>query len=529
MSIITQRFDTGLRNLKGTETGARRQPPITKSIPDSRTSLGIGSNLSLQVSKRADDTVRMTRLLGRPEGIKFISNQALLNQNALTSAITRGERPSGRQAAIGAARTAGVPASAITQAGVSGTGLRFIQGGVPANGGYLSEGNLLRGALSSINPFGSGDNQIAKGGIALRGETINDFSVRSKYPESEDTEPAIEPITFKGIELNRTTVPRPEERQDDTFIFQDGPSSRIEIPMGQASTYLGRENVIRGKEATGSFDDSSVQSSYEGLGGLNTETKKAGLDQVEDAKKVGEENKDDSKRPLIKGIREGEKVHHVSIGSITENPLENRFFITSQDGKKLERDEVNILDVQTDEIDEPEKQIIPFNFKVYPGSDRPEFLFFRAYLESLGDNYSGNWTSTNYIGRADPVFTYDNFSRGISFSFKIAAFSKADLKPLYDKLNRLASTTAPHYENNGFFKQGVFVEVTIGDYLKKVPGFFQSVDVNWDINYPWEVEDSGRKVPHILDVNCSFQPIHDFNAQYGEGFNFIGPVETLAL
>lgn len=495
MSIITQRFDTGLRNLKGTETGARRQPPITKSIPDSRTSLGIGANLSLQVSKRVDDAERMTRLLGRPEGIKFIANQALLNQSALNSAITRGERPSGTQAAIGAARTAGVPASAIAQSGVSSSGLRFIQGGLPANGGYLSEGSLVRGALASLNPFGSGDNQIAKGGIALRGNPINDFSVRSDYNG------------FRGI------------NEGTKAGFQEVEKAKS-IHITPENIYLGeRKGGIRPRDL---LLDSSFKSKYEGFAGLNEGTK-AGLSQVQAAKLIGEGKKEVSKSPLSNRNT-----------TQTVNIEGERFTLPSfklSGGRVGTRrnDTVNILEVRSEEIDDTSEQIIPFIFKVYPGSSDPEFLYFRAYLESLGDNYSGNWTSTNYIGRADPIFTYDSFSRGVNFSFKIATFSKADLKPLYDKLNRLASTTAPHYEDNGFFKQGVFVQVTIGDYLQKVPGFFQSIDVNWDINYPWEVEESGRKVPHILDVNCSFQPIHNFNPQYGDDFDFIGPVEDLKL
>lgn len=176
-------------------------------------------------------------------------------------------------------------------------------------------------------------------------------------------------------------------------------------------------------------------------------------------------------------------------------------------------DYINKLAESASENTEAKKaQIIPFEFKVIE-PDKTNFLYFRAFLDSMSDNYTGDWQGTKYVGRAEDVYNYTGFSRDVSFAFKIAALSKDELKPLYKKINLLAGTTAPSYNNAGAFMRGTLTRVTIGDYLKNTNGFIKSVGLSWDIAYPWEIdlEDKGDlKVPHILNVDISFTPIHNF-------------------
>jgi len=60
--------------------------------------------------------------------------------------------------------------------------------------------------------------------------------------------------------------------------------------------------------------------------------------------------------------------------------------------------------------------------------------------------------------------------------------------------------------------KGTLTKITIADYLKDVTGFISSVGLSWDVNSPWEInsDDDTPRVPHILTVNISFTPIHDF-------------------
>lgn len=209
--------------------------------------------------------------------------------------------------------------------------------------------------------------------------------------------------------------------------------------------------------------------------------------------------------------------------------IENRFYQKNNIGIT---NKITITNVRTEKLKTiDDDQIIPFEIAVYDPkkplqNKATEYLYFTAYITSLGDRYGARWNSTSYIGRGEPLFNYTDFSRGISLDFKIAAESVIDLQPLYNKINRLVGTTAPSYSDTGVFKRGVFVKLTVGDYIKQIPGFFTSVDLQWNVDYPWEIGrnengefDTGlQRVPHILDISLAFQPVHSFIPEYGKNF-----------
>ena len=91
------------------------------------------------------------------------------------------------------------------------------------------------------------------------------------------------------------------------------------------------------------------------------------------------------------------------------------------------------------------------------------------------------------------------------------------MKPLYRKLNFLVSNLAPDYSKSGRMR-APYVRFCVGAYLDRVPGFFTSVNIKWNKNYPYEIalvspEDKGKEIhvlPHVLDVSLNFTPIHNF-------------------
>lgn len=185
------------------------------------------------------------------------------------------------------------------------------------------------------------------------------------------------------------------------------------------------------------------------------------------------------------------------------------------------------FDVYTDVVD---KSGIP---------QKTSRIQFRAFLESFGDEYNGNWNEFNYAGRVEPFYTYKSFNRNINFSFKIAAQSRSEIVPLYKKLNYLVSTTAPTYSNLGGIDddspriRGTFVKVTIGDLLNNVPGFFSNIGLSWSKEYPWEIklDPLGNDLniyqnPHVLDVKCNFTPIHNFIPRTSQSSSFIIPTDV---
>jgi len=181
-------------------------------------------------------------------------------------------------------------------------------------------------------------------------------------------------------------------------------------------------------------------------------------------------------------------------------------------------DKINALDIHDNSVPlEFQRDLIKFYFDVYEGGTFSGRIQFRAFLEGFNDNYSGNWNKFNYAGRGEPFYTYDNFDRAIGFSFKVAAQTRHEMRPLFRKLNYLVSTTAPTYKSGRM--RGTFVKVTIGSMIRSIPGFFSSISLSWQKDYPWEIamdspegglDKKMMELPHVLDVQCNFTPVHNF-------------------
>lgn len=159
------------------------------------------------------------------------------------------------------------------------------------------------------------------------------------------------------------------------------------------------------------------------------------------------------------------------------------------------------------------KDFIDFRISLIDTSNplNDNVLYFRAYLDDYNDNFSGKWNPINYNGRAEEFYIYNGFNREINFTFKIAALSKPELIPIYQKLNALVGSTAPEYVNRRM--RGRYVRVNIGDLLHETPGFFRGINLTWQTSYPWEIDKTEGQLPHVLQVNCNFTPIHDFTPE----------------
>jgi hypothetical protein len=143
-------------------------------------------------------------------------------------------------------------------------------------------------------------------------------------------------------------------------------------------------------------------------------------------------------------------------------------------------------------------------------------IFFRALLTAgLTDNNSAVLNPFKYMGRGENFYTYQGFERSIGFSFRVYAGSRDELKPMYNRINNLVSQVYPDYSPNQGIMRAPVVRLTIGDYLYRVPGFLESVNITVDNNYPWEVNleksQTGdiAQLPQVIDVSISFKPIHD--------------------
>jgi len=371
----------------------------------------------------------------------------------------------------GARDSAKIIASTLAQVPVSGTGTHFVTG-FAGKKGYL-EG--VRGHIEYKNVIADG----------VYSDGTNRITTEKKIEDSED-------VTKQGKILktyvNKFTQQVLEESQDPQINkLVKGPEYKLlyDVPDGRST--------IKDFDRTGQGYETSVRILTEPTGS------------------VGNTPVDlfTALRPITGSINDAASV----------------FAPKDDSGKDLD----------------DYKDLIDFNFKIIEpiisegGSPTVTYIPFRAYLDSFNDDYSADWNSFKYIGRAENFYTYGGFNRSIQFAFKVAASSKAEMMPLYEKLNTLAGSTAPSYVGTGFMR-GQFVAVTIGDYLKNQTGFIQSIGFNWSTDYIWhsegmdnfgEVSDDrpagqvpprSKQLPTILDVNVSFTPIHTQIPKFGAEF-----------
>jgi hypothetical protein len=178
--------------------------------------------------------------------------------------------------------------------------------------------------------------------------------------------------------------------------------------------------------------------------------------------------------------------------------------------------------------------LIKFYFEIINNDTRDDlqnwFLFFRAYINNISDNFKAEWASYRYVGNAENYYKYSGFSRDMSLSFTIYAHSRAEMNSIYEKLNNLVGTTTPNYSNAGLMR-GNLIRLTIGDYLDGVPGIIQNIglkpnfETGWDINRTIDGEyitpendNFVGQLPRSIDVDLSFTPIQFFTPSIGKVF-----------
>jgi hypothetical protein len=135
---------------------------------------------------------------------------------------------------------------------------------------------------------------------------------------------------------------------------------------------------------------------------------------------------------------------------------------------------------------------------------------------------TAKWSPYRYMGRGEEFFVYDGFTRDIGVAFTIFAHTRAELDPIYDKLNYLMSTFTPDYSSQ-LKMRGNIGYLTVGDYIFRQPGVFTDIKIGGLFDGPWNVglnnNDSRQPItqhygdnelPMMLKINLSFKPIHTF-------------------
>jgi len=161
------------------------------------------------------------------------------------------------------------------------------------------------------------------------------------------------------------------------------------------------------------------------------------------------------------------------------------------------------------------------------------YIHFRAIIDNMSDAYAASWDSIKYMGRGESFYKYKGFDRTISLGWTVAAQSKQELIPQYQKLNYLASSLAPDYSDIGYMR-GNLITLTIGGWCYEQPGVLEGLTLTVPEESPWEIaipdgpnfptvgeegneiatDASVKEMPMICKVSgFNFKPIHNFIPQ----------------
>jgi hypothetical protein len=221
------------------------------------------------------------------------------------------------------------------------------------------------------------------------------------------------------------------------------------------------------------------------------------------------------------------------------NNLRNSFYDPFPDGQ----DQINMSPIYRRNIkfaiedDSPAvRDLIKFCIEVIDNDSpkKTDRMHFRAYITNFSDNMGAEWDSKKYMGRGENFYTYQGFTRDVGFTFIVAAQSVQEMEKIYQKVNYLASTLHPDYQDGTGFMRGSLHKLTIGEYFYRTTGVITSMNITVDDNYPWEIkmrqpelrkENNGdvnasgdqlqMEVPQILKIQMNFKPIMDKLPQKG--------------
>ena len=466
MGIIKDFQKNGIpqnNRLKYSDSTLGQGPIISKPVPDDIQDTGFKKD---EINSRTDDLKRISTLLTRNQGQKFILNNAALKQLGNAQNINKNITSGDFKLSLGklkntiveqAKDTANLLGSTLAQVPVNGTGTHFVH--KFRTDTYLNDTNQPAGQLLG-SLLGKSGYQSAPVTL-FGGDNLLDSLEETGKVESQFVSGSSEP-TPSG----RTTVGASKSIKTGLSKLTDGSKPK------RVNLYRDENDDRRMSNRVSIGDPGKISYSITGSYDINNDISKreAGID----------------------------KINELSPSLTKAKSAEGRDF----------------------------RDLINFRFKIItPETER--WLYFRAFLDSFDDNYTGNWNSFNYVGRGEQFHTYSGFDRGISIGFKIAAQSRWEMKPIYQKMVALASTTAPTYNSEGFMR-GTFVEMTVGSYLYQTPGIIESVQYSWQTDYPWEIamnepeQSTGKggdtyqqELPMIMNCQVSFKPIHKFIPETG--------------
>jgi trehalose-6-phosphatase len=515
----------------------------------------IRGGVLMHAERLIQDTARIGKFLVSNRGITFIAKQVgLQKSNPKVSEPAFSRSPANH-------RTYNLGVNTLAQVVGQGTGLHVNRQGLTpiARDGYKDEGKFLEN-------YKKGDNTNRL--LFLYDNHIS-TEPAGKIPAQDKKKSALgEKIAKVGDKLKSSKVGQFIQKNfgnpnKELYSYSGGPGSTYGI--GNTNIYKYGNTNIEGLERyegnidsvlgaiSGEYIPTKDSIVYFTLG--NTEDEEKDFEDLAKKDKNFDTTRDQHKQFDSHILNGGSRVKNylATLGKISEDNYNK----TRSDGKSYHREErvnlgnpggdptngnttvdlLNALDVFRSNQDfqsNSVRDLIRFRIEAVDpfNPSYSDVMVFRAFLDSMNDNFTANYNEFNYNGRAESFYTYNSFNRDVSFDFKIATQTAREMRPLYRKLNFLLSNTAPEYNRESNRIMTPFMRLTIGSYFQQLPGVIKSVGISWDKDYPWEITldapEGGTTsdlyvLPHVLNVSVTYQPIHDFLPQKGVRSPFIIP------
>ena len=139
-----------------------------------------------------------------------------------------------------------------------------------------------------------------------------------------------------------------------------------------------------------------------------------------------------------------------------------------------------------------------------------KYIPFRATVKAISEGNTAFWDELRFIGRADQLYSYNGFSRTLSFSFNVVINSVNELLPSWKKINYIASAVKPsnyttgqiiNQKFNRFIVPPMFM-LTIGDLYKFQPMVITSININIPDDASWETlnQDNSREWTYLNGI-----------------------------
>ena len=520
---------TDLKSLRyGNDTlggGDSGQPYIQSAIPDNIADMGADKDFLLRGGRNnlQDSLTDVSRLekmffdLKSPSGLFFITKQQLLSRNAVRTQTSGGLLNDGAYS----------PLNTLAQAAGNSNGLHLKKQGLnpfEGTGAYSPSKKLYQNAKGV--KLIAGQNNTNENRLFTLYQSTNQNDSLIGFPSSISPLSTTQKTFWKklGFTFNNDV---------NVLSYNGGPDSILGIGKTNIRFATGARTGLNNKYAGGS--------TLEKEHFLGEGSKFTPVPQVDFRKKLRNSkgniivdttsSSTISKSPSYLEGRKEAIDGGDGLGRINQlTPGRRGNIINYQAGKKLINtetslgavDRINALPIYSSTAvttSNIKNDLVKFRIAAI-NNDEPSFktfMHFRALLGGMTDNFNAAWNPTKYLGRGEDFYNYTGFTRTISLSWTVAAQSKEELIPMYKKLNYLASTTAPDYSPNGYMR-GNLMQLTVGGYLDEQTGFFTSLTYTIPEDTTWEIaigvdgkpDPEVKELPHRIEVQASFTPIHNF-------------------